>query len=311
MVGTRLISSCAFVALCVHAAGAQCLKNYECVSQCGSRCFEECGIQLDAKIGEAQQCRRQYVVDGQYTNCSPESIECTFPKCDDSSSDGAHCFLSCERECSHEFLTQYPDTDVCFDRCSSNCEKLISHNGIADAEIGQSEEGGLESWSQKEVEECQKFCSISNSCLAKDEIYEFNTQSGNAEIVYMGSDSTLKNDNWQYASSSERSRLVLALEETESEESLKYQKYQAVVGSSDEEAPYSAADLLSALGIGGDEMGDITEAEMMQLIEQMMMGGMMYGEDPYGGYGGGYGGYGADMYGGGADYGSYEDDFDQ
>lgn len=291
----------------LHEAESQCLKNERCVSHCGMQCRTECGLQVDdTNIQVVKHCRRHVQCEQHHGDVS----ECRYPDCDDDTSDETHCFLDCERECSIEFLDQSQD-DVCSERCSSNCNALT--------QSGSDDQDEYLSLSPKDLPECIKFCSISSHCLGKDEIYEYRMSTNSAEVVNLEGGGLDENDgNWEYASSSERNRISIALNDEESEEAMKYQVYKDAVENDDRlfkgtgDDMFSASDVLSALGLS-EGMGDMSEDEIMQLIQQMMMGGGMgYGEEGYGyEYGGGFeDGYGGAGYGGSAYEGDgYEDDF--
>jgi hypothetical protein len=261
--------------------------------------MEECAITQDSQIELAQDCRRNVLETALKKGCTSEDSGCfDFKECIDVTSDKAHCFFSCEDECAEEFMMRYGQ-EGCLEVCDTECSRLLELDSTVD-DIQDVK------FTIEDVGECKQLCAIANSCLSTNEIYEFNPLTNEAEVKIV----TVGDETMKYIVE-DRTRIALALEDVTTPEALKYAEYSAhfYQQASDSEF-FSSANILKELGMG-DEVGDLSEEEMLQLLQQMMMSEMMggmYGDDNYG-YGEGYGGYGDDIYGGFVGD-SYEDDFE-
>ena len=285
------------------------------------QCMDECNIVADTEdITTAQECRRKFAVAGGKLQCDEASGCVTPPACASETSDDAKCFLSCDAKCVIEIADDADENNECAQMCSSECGRLLEvgvksddEGEAGEAEEGDKESGEVQAFTESDVAQCVKLCSVASECLAKDQMYEFNAGAlaQGPRVVLAGLASPVDDADWQFASSKERARILEALSDPDSSEAADYERYIRGLQALDRAGPgggmglpdgMSMSDLLSAMGVEGGE--GLDEGDIMGMLEQMMggMGGMMGGDE----YGGMYGGdaFGTDEYGSGDMYAS-------
>jgi len=277
---------------------ALCAFSERCVVECGDSCMEKCDVDPD-QIIQSQACRRKFVDDGGVLECSDHG--CITPS-ECLTSEGSQCFFSCENECHESHEVNDLSQSECSHMCTSECGRLLDDENDSEAE-----EEGL---SAQDVAECIKLCSIGSDCPGRDQIFEYDAAESVGHVVKShesGASEVVVGEEWAYSGSPERESIAAALEDPESEEAQRYglfiERLQEIDGFGDSlPGGMSPAELLASLGVEDGGLDDMSEEDMMQIIQQMMTGGMGGGyDDEYGSYGGM-----EDMYGG--MIGEYEDD---
>jgi hypothetical protein len=284
--------------------------------------MDECNIIADTEdITAAQECRRKFVDEGGKLSCDETAGCYTPPACASETSDDAKCFLSCDAKCALEITDETDENNECAQMCTSECGRLLEVGAKSDDEneADKAEDGDrsaeVDTFTESDVAQCVKLCSVASECLAKDQMYEFNagalSQGPRVVLAGAGLASPVDDADWQFATSKERARILEALSDPDSSEAADYERYIHGLHALDRAGPgggmdlpdgMSMSDLLSAMGMEGGE--GLDEGDIMGMLEQMMggMGGMMGGDE----YGGMYGGdaFGMDEYGSGDMYAS-------